>query len=454
MAMESINPATGVLRRAYEEMRTEEVQRIVGRCAQVQREWRKSDFAERSGYLRKAATILRENKDEHARRMTEEMGKPIREARSEIEKCATVCEYYAEKAEGFLADERVETEAQKSFVAFEPIGVVLAVMPWNFPFWQVFRFAAPALMAGNGTLLKHASNVSGCALAIETIFRAAGFPEDLFRTLLIRGEAVEAVIQHPEVRAVTLTGSVAAGRAVARTAGAELKKIVLELGGSDPYLILEDADLQEAAKICAKSRLINTGQSCIAAKRFIVVETVREEFTQHLLEEIRGKCLDDPMNPETEIGPMARVDLRDELHAQVEKSIQAGAKRLLGAEPLDRPGCFYLPGILTDVRPGMPAFDEELFGPVAAIISATDEDQAVELANRSVFGLGSAVFTRNKERGERIARRLEAGNCFVNGMVASDPRLPFGGIKESGHGRELGHYGIREFVNIKTISIA
>ncbi len=454
MALESINPATGELLRTYEEMSVVEAREIVERCAEAQRAWRETTFSFRAECLRKAAAILRERENEHARRITLEMGKPVKDARAEVGKCAAVCDFYAENGERFLADELVETEARKSFVAFEPLGVVLAVMPWNFPYWQVFRFAAPALMAGNGAVLKHASNVSGCALGIEAVFREAGFPEDLFRTLLVRSGAVDDIIAHREIRAVTLTGSVEAGRAVARKAGAELKKIVLELGGSDPYLVFEDADLELAARVCATSRLINTGQSCIAAKRFIVVEGVRARFLELLVEEMRGKCLDDPMNPATEIGPLARADLRDDLHAQVEASVKAGAKRLLGAEPLDRPGNFYLPGVLADVRPGMPAFDEELFGPVAAVISAADEEEAIALANRSVFGLGSGVFTRDLDRAERVARRLEAGNCFVNTFVKSDPRMPFGGVKDSGFGRELGRFGIREFVNVKSVVIA
>jgi succinate-semialdehyde dehydrogenase/glutarate-semialdehyde dehydrogenase len=371
-----------------------------------------------------------------------------------VEKCAWVCEYYAEQAEAQLAPVPVDTPdtEAKTYWTHEPLGVVLAVMPWNFPFWQVFRFAAPNLMAGNAGLLKHASNVPGCALAIEDVFRDAGFPDGLFRTLLIDHELSERLLEQPLLRAVTLTGSVRAGKAVAAKAGSLVKKTVLELGGSDAYVILEDADLERAVETCVTSRLINSGQSCIAAKRFVVVEAVREHFEERMVGRMRAARMGEPSDPMTDVGPQARADLRDELHRQVRDSVDAGARCLLGGTVPEGPGAFYPPTVLTDVRPGMPAYDEELFGPVAAIIAADDEADAIRIANDSVFGLGAAVFTEDRERGERIAREeLQAGACFVNAFVRSDPRLPFGGIKESGYGRELAPLGIREFVNAKTV---
>jgi len=383
------------------------------------------------------------------------MGKPVREGVAEAQKCASVCDFYAESAEGFLARETIATEARKSFVTFNPLGVVLAVMPWNFPFWQVFRFAAPGLMAGNAAVLKHASNVPGCALAIEDIFRRAGFPENLFRTLMIGSGQVEAIIENPLVRAATLTGSGPAGRAIARKAGEMLKKTVLELGGSDPYLILEDADLELAAGVCVKGRLINSGQSCIAAKRFIAVEKIRPRFEELFVQRMTAARMGDPLREDTQIGPQARHDLRDALHRQVEASIAKGARCLLGGAIPDDRGAYYPPTVLTDVRKGMPAYGEELFGPVAAIIPVVDEEAAIAAANDSVFGLGAAVLTSDLARGERIAADLiESGCVFVNDSVRSDPRLPFGGIKESGYGRELSAYGIREFVNIKTVYVS
>jgi len=431
-----------------------EVRDIIRAARKAFDAWRRTPFSERAAVLREAGRVLRADAPGLARLMAQEMGKPLAAGKSEIEKCAWACEYYAEHAERFLAPEQVETDATRSFVAFEPLGVVLAIMPWNFPFWQVFRFAAPALMAGNAAVLKHASNVPGCALAIEQIFRRAGLPENVFRTLLIDASATAAVIRNPMVAAVTLTGSTEAGRAVAKAAGAKLKKTVLELGGSDPYLILEDADLPHAARVCARSRLINSGQSCIAAKRFIVVEKARTEFERLLVEEMRRARLGDPLDPGTDLGPMARIDLRDDLHHQVRRSIEQGARCLLGGEIPARLGAFYPPTVLTDVKKGMPAYSEELFGPVAAVIPVRNAKAAIRVANDSAFGLGAAVFTRDILRGTEIAtRELEAGACFVNGLVKSDPRLPFGGIKQSGYGRELSHFGIREFVNVKTVVI-
>jgi succinate-semialdehyde dehydrogenase/glutarate-semialdehyde dehydrogenase len=455
MSLEAINPATGERIASYEEMSRDEVDAIVALTQQAFLGWRDTSFAERAQRLRATAQQLRAQADELARLMAHEMGKPLRDGVAEVQKCATCCEFYADNAEQLLAREPVKTEARSSFVTFNPLGIVLAVMPWNFPFWQVFRFAAPALMAGNAALLKHASNVPGCALAIEQLLREAGLPEHLLRTLMIGSAQVDAVIEHPLVRAVTLTGSGPAGRAVAAKAGAVLKKTVLELGGSDPYLVLEDADVAQAASLCAKGRLINGGQSCIAAKRFVVVETVREEFEQRFVRAMQAVRQGDPLGADTEIGPLARHDLRDTLHAQVERSIELGARCLLGGRVPEGAGAFYPPTVLTDVAPGMPAYDEELFGPVAAVIPVRSEAEAIATANESSFGLGAAVFTRDLARGERIAADLvDAGCVFVNDFVRSDPRLPFGGVKESGHGRELSGYGIKEFVNIKSVWVS
>jgi succinate-semialdehyde dehydrogenase/glutarate-semialdehyde dehydrogenase len=454
MSIDVINPADGRILRSYEELTPAAVERAIEESHQAFVGWRTTTYAERAALMKKAAEVLRNDVEPCARLMAEEMGKPIRDGRAETEKCAWVCDYYAEHAEEFLKDEMIETDASKSFVTCQPLGVVLAVMPWNFPFWQVFRFAAPALMAGNAGLLKHASNVPGSALAIEDVFRKAGFPEHLFRTLLIGSAQVASVIENRYVTAVTLTGSTPAGRAVAGTAGRMLKKTVLELGGSDPYLILEDADLEPAVTACVTSRLINSGQSCIAAKRFVVVKKLQSRFEELYVEQMKARKMGDPMLEDTDVGPQARHDLRDELHQQVVDSVSKGAALLLGGEIPAGPGAFYPPTVLTNVHKGMPAYDEELFGPVASIIPVENEDEAIRVANDSVFGLGAAVFTRNVERGERIAaRRLEAGSCFVNSFVKSDPRLPFGGIKESGYGRELSYFGIREFVNIKTVFV-
>jgi succinate-semialdehyde dehydrogenase/glutarate-semialdehyde dehydrogenase len=431
-----------------------DVREIVQAAHRAFREWRTRGVADRAAPMRRAGELLRTRAEDYGRLMASEMGKPVRDGRAEAEKCALACDYYAEHAAKYLHAAVVETDASRSFVTFQPLGVVLAVMPWNFPFWQVFRFAAPALMAGNAGLLKHASNVPGCARAIENVFRDAGFPDHLFRTLFIGSGEVAAVIEHPLVRAVTLTGSTPAGRAVASKAGELIKKTVLELGGSDPYVILADADVASAAATCAKSRLINAGQSCIAAKRFIVVEPVRAEFERHFIEGMKAAVVGDPLDPHTTVGPLARHDLRSDLHAQVQKSIAKGARCLLGGEVPDGPGAYYPPTVLTDVQPGMPAYDEELFGPVASIIPVRDEAEAIRVANDTSFGLGAAIFTRDLARGERIAaEEIDAGSCFVNTFVRTDPSLPFGGVKESGYGRELSHFGIREFVNIKTVFI-
>jgi succinate-semialdehyde dehydrogenase/glutarate-semialdehyde dehydrogenase len=455
MTLSAINPATGETIQEYPELSPQAAHERIAQAYEAFLSWRRTSFAKRSELMLNAAQLLRKRAPDYAHCMAQEMGKPLKEGKAEAEKCAWVCEYYAEQAEQFLQPEPIEADATKSFVACQPLGVVLAVMPWNFPFWQVLRFAAPALMAGNVGVLKHASNVPGCALALEKLFQDAGFPADVFQSLLVGSSQVAALIEHPRVMAVTLTGSTPAGRSVAETAGHVLKKTVLELGGSDPYVILEDAELETAAAACVGSRLINGGQSCIAAKRFIVVEAVREAFEEYFVEHMRAKTLGNPLDEETDIGPLARHDLRDELHQQVQKSITAGASCLLGGEVPDHRGAFYPPTVLTNVRKGMPAYDEELFGPVAAIIPVQDEAEAVRVANDSPFGLGAAVFTQDTARGERIAtEEIEAGCCFVNTFVKSDPRLPFGGIKDSGYGRELSHYGIKEFVNIKTVYVA
>lgn len=455
MSIQSINPATGEVIASYEAMDDAAAAAAVEAADAAFREWREQPIATRADCLNRAAALLRERSDALAALMAREMGKPLAGGRAEVDKCAWVCEYYSDNAERFLAPEPIQTDASESFAAFEPLGVVLAVMPWNFPLWQVFRFAAPALMAGNAGVLKHASNVAGTALAIEQLLRDAGCPEHLFRTLLISGSQVEAIVRHPKVMAATLTGSGPAGRAVAAAAGDALKKTVLELGGADAYVVLADADLDAAAETCAASRLINSGQSCIAAKRFVVVREVLSAFTARFVAAMQTRRLGDPFENDTDIGPMARVDLRDEVHRQVQTSVAHGARCLLGGEVPERVGAWYPPTVLTEVRPGMPAYDDEIFGPVAAIIAAEDEQDAIRIANDSPFGLGAAVFTRDVARGRRIAQQqLQAGACFVNSLVKSDPRLPFGGIKASGYGRELSHFGIREFVNIKTVYVA
>ncbi len=454
MAIESVNPATGETIGTYRAMSARQFGSIVDAAGAAAGRWRTTSFAERGALLRAAAALLRSSRERFARLMAQEMGKPVRDGRSEIEKCAWACEHYADNAGTLLAPEDVPTDATHSFVTFQPLGVVLAIMPWNFPFWQVFRFAAPALAAGNAVLLKHAPNVPACGLAIEEVFRQADFPPGVFQALLIEVDQVGQIIAHPAVSAVTLTGSTRAGRAVASDAGARLKKTVLELGGSDPCVILEDADLDAAVPVCVESRLVNSGQSCIAAKRFIVPRSLREEFERRFVDLMRARIMGDPLDERTQVGPQARADLRENLHRQVAGSVARGARCLLGGQLPQGPGFFYPPTVLTDVAPGMQAYDEEVFGPVAAIIPVRDEQEAIRTANDTSFGLGAAVFTRDPERGERIAARdLQAGCCFVNAMVRSDPRLPFGGIKESGWGRELGAYGIKEFVNIKTVYV-
>ncbi len=454
MSLKSINPANGEEIAAYKEMSTDEVDGILTSVNDAFNSWRKTSFSIRGELLKNAAAILQSNKEAFGRLMSLEMGKPYSQSLAEVVKCAKGCEYYADNTEEILADRIIETDASKSYVSHQPIGIVLAVMPWNFPFWQVFRFAAPALMAGNVGVLKHASNVQGCALAIENIFVESGFPENVFRTLVIGSKHVENVINNPHVKAVTLTGSTPAGRAVASQSGAALKKTVLELGGSDPYVILKDADLDQAVEACVIGRLLNTGQSCIAAKRFIVVTDVLADFQERLIDEMRVKKWGDPFEEDVDLGPMVNETARDEIHNQVLRSVEKGAAILLGGKVPDNPGAYYPATVLGNVRPGMPAFDEELFGPVAAVIAAENEAEAIKLANQTPFGLGAAVFTSDIKKGEKIAsEQLEAGSCFVNDFVRSDPRLPFGGIKASGYGRELSSNGILEFVNSKTVYI-
>ena len=450
MTFSSVNPATGTKIQAYSEPDPPAVAGAIGEAHEAWTAWRQTSFAQRATVLRAAAQVLRSRKAELSHLMATEMGKPVTQGEGEVEKCAWACEHFAEHAERYLAPDVID---DRSSVVFQPLGVVLAVMPWNFPLWQVFRFAAPALMAGNAGLLKHASNVPGCALAIEDVLRTAGVPEGAFRTLLIGGARVKEVIEHPLVRAVTLTGSTPAGRSVAALAGSVVKKTVLELGGSDAYVVLEDAELDRAVEICVAARLVNAGQSCIAAKRFVVVEPLVKEFTERFVARMKDKRVGDPLRDDTEVGPLARHDLRDALHAQVTASIEKGARLAVGGELPEGPGAFYPPTVLVEVKSGMPAYDEELFGPVAAIVTAREENDAIRIANDTVYGLGAAVFTRDLDRGARVAARLEAGSVCVNAQVVSDPRLPFGGVKQSGYGRELGSYGIREFVNVKAIVV-
>jgi succinate-semialdehyde dehydrogenase / glutarate-semialdehyde dehydrogenase len=452
--MKSINPATGELIRDYREHDPAEVSEIIDKTYREWLKWKDTTFEYRRTLLLNVARILKEKKETYARLMTLEMGKIIRESVSEVEKCAAGCQYYAEHAEELLRDQPVVSDASRSMVVFQPIGVVLAIMPWNFPFWQVFRFAAPSLMAGNTAVLKHASNVPGCALAIEEIFREAGFPENVFTTLMIPSSMVEPVISHPHIMAVTLTGSEQAGSQVASAAGKLIKKTVLELGGSDCFIVLDDADIDKTACSAVAGRMVNQGQSCIAAKRFIVMKDKVAEFEQKVKANMEMLKTGDPAFPETEVGPLARKDLVDDIDRQVKKSIEMGARLVLGGMRADRNGCYYMPTILTDVKKGMPVYEQETFGPVLAIIRADDENEAVTIANDSSFGLGGSVWTGNPERGEDIARKVHTGAMFVNGVTKSDPRLPFGGIKKSGYGRELSEYGIKEFVNIKTIWIA
>ena len=454
MPLVSTNPATGEEIERYDTLSANALEDRLARAHAAFERHRQTPFAERAAKMNRAAGLLEERARAFGDLMTREVGKPIGQARSEVEKCAWACHYYAEHAEELLADEHVETDAQKSLVAYEPLGPVLAVMPWNFPFWQVFRFAAPALMAGNIALLKHAPNVTGCALALEEVLRDAGFDDDEFQALLIEEDAVEDVIEDARVRAATLTGSVGAGRAVGRQAGGQVKPSVLELGGSDPFIVLADADLEKAADVGVQARMQNNGQSCIAAKRFIVERPVAEAFTDAFTRRVEALTVGDPTDEKVDVGPMARADLRGTLHDQVQRALADGAALACGGEKLtDRPGFYYAPTVLTGVAPGSVAFTEELFGPVASLIVAENADHAVELANDSPYGLGGAIFTEDRAQGETVARRLDVGCAFVNEMVKSDPRLPFGGVKSSGYGRELSRFGLRAFVNVKTLWI-
>ena len=454
MNLVSINPANNKILESHKEISKENINQIINSSYSTYLDWRNKSISYRSKRMRDLAELLKQKKEKLGALMTQEMGKPIKQSIAEAEKCAWVCEYYADNAKRFLSKKEISTDSKKSFISFQPIGLVLAIMPWNFPFWQVFRFASPTLMAGNVGILKHASNVQGCAKQIEKLFLEADFPEYTFSNLVIGSNKVSNVINNSLVRAVTLTGSAPAGKSVASLAGSLLKKTVLELGGNDPYIILEDADLNNAVESCIAGRMLNTGQSCIAAKRFIVVKTRLDEFIDKVEQKINNMKMGDPLNSNIDIGPMVNTDARDELHQQVLMSIEKGAKLISGGKIPESDGSFYPPTLLTNVEPGMSAFDDELFGPVAVIISAKDQAHAIDLANKTNYGLGAAIFTGDIDKGEKIAiNELEAGSCFVNDFVKSDPRLPFGGIKESGYGRELSEFGILEFVNIKSVVI-
>ena len=451
MSIASVNPATGETLKTFEALSEPQINEKLQLAAETFRSYRHTPLAERESMLLRAAEILETEKNDFARLMTTEMGKPIKGAVGEAEKCALVCRYYAEHARHHLADQLVETNASKSYVCFQPLGPVLAVMPWNFPFWQVFRFAAPALMAGNVGLLKHASNVPQCALAIEDIFRRAGFPEGTFQTLLVGSDAVQRILEDARVVAATLTGSEPAGRSVASIAGKQIKKTVLELGGSDPFIVMPSANLKEAVTTAVKARTINNGQSCIAAKRFIVATEIYDSFERMFVEEMKGLRVGDPLNESTDIGPLATEQILKDVDDQVKTFVAAGAIVLTGGKRLDQRGNFYEPTVLVNVPLDSPASCEEIFGPVAMLFRVNDIDEAIELGNATSFGLGAAAWTNDVEEQNRFAEELEAGSVFLNGMVASDPRLPFGGIKNSGYGRELSEFGIREFVNIKTV---
>ncbi|KQC13579.1 MAG: succinate-semialdehyde dehydrogenase [Desulfuromonas sp. SDB] len=454
MTIKAINPANKQIINHYQQLTDQQAEQHLIKSNQQWKKWKDTDFRTRSELMIKAAGVLQAKTDKYAQLITEEMGKPITSSRAEVDKCAWVCRYYAQHAQDMLKTEPVSTDAFRSMVTYQPLGLILGIMPWNFPFWQVFRFAVPTLIAGNGVLVKHASNVPGCSEAIEEIFNSAGFPPDIYKNLLLSSSQALNIISHPLIKGVSLTGSTEAGKSVAKAAGANLKKTVLELGGNDPYVILSDADLSAAVETCVTSKLINSGQSCIAAKRFIVVKELREEFEKIMVKKMNQAIMGDPRDDKTQVGPLAREDLVKLLDQQVRDSINQGAICLLGGKISSSPGFYYPPTVLTEVKPGMPAYNQELFGPVASIIIAGNDQEAVEIANDSSFGLGAAVFTQNISKGEQIAiLQLEAGSCFVNSLVKSDPRLPFGGIKQSGYGRELSRQGILEFVNIKTVYV-
>ncbi len=449
----SINPATGEIRSEFAPWTNQQIDNALHNVEHAQSHWASLDITQRAECMRNLAQVFRLHRDDYASLITEEMGKLLREAQAEVDKCALGCDYFADHAEAFLRDEVIASDASRSLLTYQPLGILLCIMPWNFPFWQLIRAAAPAMMAGNAVVLKHASNVPQCALALEEAFSHAGFPHDTFRTLMITAEQTETVITDRRIAAVTLTGSSQAGRRVAAIAGQHLKKCVLELGGSDPFIVLADADIAFTAKQAVFARFQNMGQSCVAAKRFLVMEEVADTFIAHFTDLVEELRLGDPKSETTGIAPMARVDLRDDLHAQVMRSQELGASLLLGGAPLGEQGAYYAPTILDQVKPGMPAFDEELFGPVAAIVRTNNKEEAILLANQTPFGLGGSVWTQDALQGEALARQIDAGCTFVNGVVKSDPRLPFGGIKDSGYGRELSYLGIREFVNIKSLWI-
>jgi succinate-semialdehyde dehydrogenase/glutarate-semialdehyde dehydrogenase len=453
MLIQSVNPATEEIIKTFEELSLKQVLEEIEKAYQSFKDWKSTEFSLRKELMHNAVRVLRSEKDNYSRIMTLEMGKPIKQSYAEIEKCAWVCEYYAENAENFLSKEFIKTDASESYVQFDPFGVILAVMPWNFPFWQVFRFAAPALMAGNAGLLKHSSNVPMSALAIEEVFVKAGFPENVFKTLLIGSSLVEEIIKYPKVAAVTITGSDLAGKQVAEAAGKNLKKSVLELGGSDPFIVLADADVEATAKTAVTARIINNGQSCIAAKRFIVEKKIAGKFEELFVGFVNKLNVGDPFDEHNDIGPLAKEEILLELDAQVKKSVDLGARILTGGKRLDRKGSFYPATVIANVKKGMPVYEQETFGPVAAIIISEDDEDAIKIANDSEFGLGASLWTNDLEKAKRLVNKIESGCVFINGMVKSDPRLPFGGIKSSGHGRELSQYGIKEFVNIKTVWI-
>jgi len=451
MSYQAINPATGETGARFESWNDTKTFAQVEKAQQAFESWRQVDFSERAKLMKKAAGLLRERKERYGRLITQEMGKPLTAAIAEVEKCAMVCDFYADNTTALLVEEIIQTEAAESYVRFDPLGVVLAVMPWNFPLWQVYRFAAPALMAGNAGILKHASNVPESALSIEEVFAEAGFPEGLFQTFLIEIPLIEPLIRDRRVKAATLTGSEYAGSQVAMQSGREIKPTVLELGGSDPFIVLADADLEEASSWAVKARFQNSGQSCIAAKRFILLESIADDFIDRFKEKTEKLVMGDPLDTGTDMGPISTAKLRDQIHSQVEKSVAMGAQLVTGGVKPEGLGYFYPPTILTYVKPGMPAYEEEIFGPVASVMVVPDEETAIKVANDTEFGLGSSIWTRDTAKAKALAPRIEAGCVFINAMVKSDPRLPFGGVKKSGYGRELSSYGIKEFVNIKTV---
>jgi succinate-semialdehyde dehydrogenase/glutarate-semialdehyde dehydrogenase len=454
MTINTINPATGKLIQSYNEMSDTHVSQIIDECQKAFQTWRTVDFSTRAHGIKKIASLLRERKNDYAKLMTEEMGKPIKQAIAEIEKCALTCDHYADHAENYLKSRIIPTEMKKSYVTYQPLGIIFAIMPWNFPFWQIFRFAAPTLMAGNTALLKHAPISTGTAIAIENLFLESGITKNIFRTLIISEDQASNVIHHPAVSAVTLTGSPRAGKAVSAISGSQLKKTVLELGGSDPYLILEDADLELAANACVTSRMLNAGQSCIAAKRLIVIESIQNQFLDLVKKNLDKYKVGNPLDPETDCGPLARKDLRDKVHEQVSRCIELGAEVIMGGKiPADE-GFYYIPTLLKNIKKGMPAYDEEIFGPVISIISAKNEEEAIAIANDTGYGLGAGIFSKDIARAEKIAvEKIQSGSCVINTFLSSNPSLPFGGIKNSGYGRELSAEGILSFVNVKTISI-